>query len=625
MKNRYAYTLVCLLFFPYYINASEMTVPAFDPEWEVTKKWETDENIYLFEARSTSIVDHCRNNPTHYLVFPFVQQVSQTVLLDNATFLTYGAADMSSLRSYYGSPIVACGLLSDGHELVWRVYSLAKTFARIRSFPVIDETPPWNNLFNETFNVIVAGSLPFIAVVFFILFNGKINRWQNICLSLSCIFHAIFFITTVTEFFNIRQPILSLQKIGDISLWIGVLLFINCLRISGLISGLLFTIYALIVGVSCVVIGVSNNLDAAQIGTAIPFLASMIILISALYHVIKEVKVHGVDLFSLCLIASLGLYVSTAIHDILSVEGYINSSYMFYSVGVLAAILFYALNVHVQIVQTYNERDHLRNNLEDEVKRKTTQLETALAERKSFQAELVQSAKLASLGTLTAGIAHEINNAINFVNGSIIPLRKILADSASTTLREKTDPLLHAISHGTKLTIDIIKNLRDHTGTKQAVAKPTPVLPIVTGILTILRDKMRKNSVSTEVDIADNLTVYTNPVALNQMLLNIIVNAIDAMATGGQLTIHSESNDDAFQINIIDNGMGMDEDTLVRVFDPFFTTKDVGQGTGLGLHIVRNEVQKLGGSISIDSTLHYGSTVTLQLPNLRTKNGQENG
>jgi len=197
---------------------------------------------------------------------------------------------MSSLRSYYGSPIVACGLLSNGHELVWRVNSLAKTFARIRSFPVINETPPWNNLFNETFNVIVAGSLPFIAVVFFILFNGKINRWQNICLSLSCIFHAIFFITTVTEFFNIRQPILSLQKIGDISLWIGVLLFINCLRISGLISGLLFTIYALIVGVSCVVIGVSNNLDAAQIGTAIPFLASMIILISALYHVIKEVQ-----------------------------------------------------------------------------------------------------------------------------------------------------------------------------------------------------------------------------------------------------------------------------------------------------------------------------------------------
>ncbi len=602
-----------------------MTVPASDSDWEVTKKWEADGNIYHFEARSSSIVDRCQNNPTHYLVFPFAQQVSQAVALDNSTLLTYGAADMSFLRSYYGSPVLACSRLSNGHELVWHVYSLAKTFARIRSFPVIDETPPWNNLFNETSNVIVAGSLPFIAVVFFILFNGKINRWQNICLSLSCIFHAIFFITTVTEFFNIRLPVLSVQKIGDISLWIGVLLFINCLRISGLINGLLFFIYALIVGVSCVVIAVSSTLDAAQIGTAIPFLASMIILIVALYRVIKEVKIHGVDLFSLCLIASLGLYVSTAIHDILTVEGYINSSYMFYSIGVLSAILFYALNVHVQIVQTYNERDHLRNNLEDEVKRKTIQLETALAELKCFQAELVQSAKLASLGTLTAGIAHEINNAINYVNGSIIPLRKILADSASTTLREKTDPLLHAMSHGTKLTIDIIKNLRNHTGTKQAATKPAPVLPIVTGILTILRDKLRKNSVSTELDIADNLIVYTNPVALNQVLLNIIVNAIDAMATGGRLTIQSESSDDTLKINIIDNGMGMDEGTLARVFDPFFTTKDVGQGTGLGLHIVRNEVHKLGGSISIDSTLHYGSTVTLQLPNSRTKNGQENG
>ena len=586
-------------------------------EWEIIEEWTNLTEVYVFEAQSTKISSLCKSNPDGQIVFPVVQQSVQEIYIESTLIHVHGNANKKILRSYYGAPILSCSrFLNSDAVVTWKVYAYAATFAKLQHLPEFSSSPVFTNVINEAINVIVAGFLPFMALTTFVLFYRAVPINLNISLSLSSLFHGIFFITTVQSFFNIELPVLITQKIGDIALWLGVVSFLNCLRVYGIVPKSLFWLFAMISSVSCVVILMSNNLDTAQLGTSVPFGAIILILLLALFREIMSDIRDQLTLYSICVKLSLGAYVAAVIHDILSVEGHLSGYvYMYYAIGVTAGLLFFALLVHLKILKVYRDRDYLRSHLEDEVARKTEDLSTALDQLHSTQAELIQSAKLASLGTLLAGIAHEINNAINYIHGSIYPLSNLIKREGSEKLNERSEPLLKAMKEGTRVVISIIKSLKQSTSSSDTTTEIVDMDMMIKEVTTMLCDKFRGQNVDCILDIPKNMNVQVNRIILHQTLSNLIINAIDSVEKrDGVVTISAERLPAAFRLSVKDNGCGMSEETLSQVFDPFYTTKEVGKGTGLGLYIVRNELLRIGGEISIQSVLGSGTIVEVTIP-----------
>ncbi len=282
----------------------------------------------------------------------------------------------------------------------------------------------------------------------------------------------------------------------------------------------------------------------------------------------------------------------------------------------LGILFFAAVSLEQQVKQTYKERDYLRANLEREVASKTESLSKALQDLSAAQAEIVSSAKLASLGTLSAGIAHEINNSLNYVNGSLTPLANILKKEAlSESDRGKAKKLLDVMRDGLHLTAQIITNLKSYSRSAGQM-EDTALRDLAESALAILKPKLKKDiiiSVNIESDIFANL----DKVSLTQVLINLIDNACDAMDSNTSekiLKISAYANAAEWGISIQDNGPGIPESVRNQMFDPFFTTKPVGKGTGLGLHIVNSEVKKNGGKIEVNSEIGKGTTMTIKFP-----------
>src|SRR5262249_17253864 len=161
-------------------------------------------------------------------------------------------------------------------------------------------------------------------------------------------------------------------------------------------------------------------------------------------------------------------------------------------------------------------------------------LEQAMGELKATQAELVQSAKLASLGTLSAGIAHEINNSLNYVNGALKPLKKLL--EREETPKEKIFTLVDAMQNGLKLTFRIIDSLRSYTNTNRQHFNEVGLRAVAENALVMLNSRI-SDIVRVKLDIADDIQVFGNEVSINQVFMNLISNSIDAMPHGGDLLI----------------------------------------------------------------------------------------
>lgn len=286
-----------------------------------------------------------------------------------------------------------------------------------------------------------------------------------------------------------------------------------------------------------------------------------------------------------------------------------------------------------------------------ELKQSNDELNKTLKELKEAEAQLVESEKMASLGQLTAGIAHEINNPINFVTSNVKPLKRdvdmildmlnsveeITVSDTSTDekkqqiqelkddldfdyLKEEISYLLNGITEGSNRTAEIVKGLRVFSRLDEDDLKLADINEGMDSTLVIVR-----NTLGTNIDIVkeyDSLPlIECYPGKLNQVFLNIITNGLQAIRSkfkdekGGVLTIATSIVDeDNIRIVIRDNGIGMDENTKKKVFEPFFTTKDVGEGTGLGMSIVYNTINKHNGKIEFDSVLGEGTEFTITLP-----------
>jgi two-component system, NtrC family, sensor kinase len=272
-----------------------------------------------------------------------------------------------------------------------------------------------------------------------------------------------------------------------------------------------------------------------------------------------------------------------------------------------------------------------------------TALKASMEELKEAQEQLLQAEKMASLGQLTAGIAHEINNPINFVSANITPLKEDLADillilncydkiieekklepdfTEAKNLKEKTHfgatvsevrNLLTGIEDGARRTSEIVRGLRNFSRIDQNVFRKTNLNECIESTLTLLHSSF-KNRIEIVKTYGDLPEVDCFPGQINQVLMNILSNAIQSISETGRIFINTRVTGDMVKISVKDTGGGMSEEVRKKIYDPFFTTKEVGKGTGLGLYISYGIIEKHNGKIEVFSNVGEGTEFVISIP-----------
>jgi signal transduction histidine kinase len=270
----------------------------------------------------------------------------------------------------------------------------------------------------------------------------------------------------------------------------------------------------------------------------------------------------------------------------------------------------------VQLNAQLEERVHLRT---VELEAANHDLAQAYSELKSAETQLVHTEKMASLGRLVAGVAHEINNPVSFIASNVTPLRRRLSQAADRSspatqkaLRE-AEEITDVMARGAERTAAIVKDLRTFSRLGEATRKPADLHEGIETSLRLLGPRLR-DRITVHRDFGDLPLVECDPGALNQVFMNILANTCDAIPAEGNVWITTRLVPEGVSIAIRDDGPGIPPQVLPRIFDPFFTTKDVGQGTGLGLAISHGVVVAHGGSIAAESAPGHGTTFTIVLP-----------
>jgi len=275
---------------------------------------------------------------------------------------------------------------------------------------------------------------------------------------------------------------------------------------------------------------------------------------------------------------------------------------------------------------SYEALVELNLRLEDRVHQRTAQLQEtnreladAYTELKGAETKLVHSEKMASLGRLVAGVAHEINNPVSFIATSVAPLRRRLAQAAAqappevaSMLREAED-IAGVMARGAERTVAIVKDLRSFSRLDEATRKLADLHEGLDVTLRLLEPRWR-DRITIHRDYGSLPLVECDPGQVNQVFMNVLANACDAVDGAGNIWIETRHDGDVVTVTIRDDGRGIAADVLGRVFDPFFTTKDVGAGTGLGLAIAHGIMTAHGGRIDVDSTPGAGATFHIVLP-----------
>jgi two-component system NtrC family sensor kinase len=226
------------------------------------------------------------------------------------------------------------------------------------------------------------------------------------------------------------------------------------------------------------------------------------------------------------------------------------------------------------------------------------------------QDQLVQSEKLASLGQLAAGVAHELNNPL----GTILLYSDILLKNTRPDSPMKAD--LELIVEETKRCKGIIGSLLEFARQNQVIVKPTDLNELILSVLEVERKRYKDKPVKIDHDLDAELPIIqADHAQIMQLLVNLIENSMDAIPSGGKVLVRTRKGPVGMvTIEIEDNGMGIPPEVLTKVFTPFFTTKPVGQGTGLGLSLVYGIVKMHRGQVTVRSEMNQGTTFIVQLP-----------
>jgi two-component system NtrC family sensor kinase len=245
-------------------------------------------------------------------------------------------------------------------------------------------------------------------------------------------------------------------------------------------------------------------------------------------------------------------------------------------------------------------------------------IESADKARKALDEQLIQSQKLASIGELSAGIAHEINNPLAVIGEEAGWMQDLLKRENLKDLKELDDfkDSLREISQQAGRCKEITHKLLSFARKMESVIKDVDLHKLLEEILAMREREASYSNIKFFKKFRDHLPmIYSDPSLLRQVFLNLINNAMDAIQKGGEITIETEIGEgDSVEVKVGDTGTGIPKENLGKIFDPFFTTKPPGKGTGLGLSICHGIIEKLGGSISVASQVGKGTVFSIKLP-----------
>lgn len=260
-----------------------------------------------------------------------------------------------------------------------------------------------------------------------------------------------------------------------------------------------------------------------------------------------------------------------------------------------------------------NIKNEELNTSRQEILQQKDELETTLANLKETQQKLIQAEKMASLGTLTAGVAHEINNPLNFLVGAQLGLENYFHEHGSMD-KAKTDSFTHIISIGIERISDIVKGLNQFSRNNEQLDEDCYLHQIIDNCLVMLDNKIKDKAKVHKNYFDGQILIKGNVGKLHQVFVNILDNAIQAIEESGIIKIQTILKDNSVQISILDNGMGITKQNISKITDPFFTTKAPGQGTGLGLSISYSIVKDHKGELKFESEESKGTKVVISLP-----------
>jgi len=274
-----------------------------------------------------------------------------------------------------------------------------------------------------------------------------------------------------------------------------------------------------------------------------------------------------------------------------------------------------------------------------ELRRAYEELNQTHMELKQTQQQLVHSEKMAALGRLVAGVAHELNNPISFVLGNMFAFRRNgsrLAEYISETDRytkeneqlhearrrlkvdhilQDMEPLIDGTMEGVERVSDIVQDLRRYSGRQKEELVRFELPPVIQKAAQWV---VKASRIKPEVqyDLPQHLEIKSSKGQIHQILVNLVQNAVDAMSDQlePKLSLTCEVEDNTIVICVIDQGLGIPQEDLAHIFDPFFTSKPVGQGTGLGLYISYGLARDLGGDLTVENHSAGGAVFTLSLP-----------
>lgn len=289
------------------------------------------------------------------------------------------------------------------------------------------------------------------------------------------------------------------------------------------------------------------------------------------------------------------------------------------------------INLYVKEDYAYNEQELMffkmvKQTLVEIIRRSlgAQELANAYTELSQTQSQLVQTAKMASIGQLAGGIAHEINNPLTGVLNNAQLIKIMLATSQDFTSNDFKE-LLDVIEESAQRCKKITESLLDFSHSSMGSFKEVSFNVIINKVAGLIHNELKLQNITVQSELENNLPeVQGDPQLLQQIIVNLVSNGKWAIekkfgkATGGQVTLKTKFDADNKQVQVFvsDNGVGIPEDKIGKIFEPFFTTKQVGSGTGLGLYIVSNIIRKHKGTLGITSKVNEGTTFKISLPAL---------